>query len=280
MALILPDIFTPLVQGLELGRNANWDDLQKYNTVQAGQIGNALALETFDPTVNNAYNQAAINQNNRILSDFGVQQQALLQPGNLFNAQVTSDAQESFAQAIRNLEASNRQTALQQQQRELNAQLQAPVQLPGTTGIATDTTSSFSDPNPLINAATITPQNAPGLFPAVPQQATTTDQHNSIATNPTLALGLGQPVQTAGTTEVNIQAIPDLNTVISPTTLATLGIDGSRLTNDFPMGSSQTLQEQNGQPVLTAYRDNDGTFWLVWYANGQPTRRARYAGNG
>lgn len=65
--ILFPDIFTPYLTGQELARQANWDDLDKYNKVQAGQIQNALDMELFNPRVNSAYQNLYTQQNNNAL---------------------------------------------------------------------------------------------------------------------------------------------------------------------------------------------------------------------
>lgn len=58
MAFIIPDIFSPYVQGVETARQANWQDLENYNKVQAQQLANAFALATFSPRADLPYTQA------------------------------------------------------------------------------------------------------------------------------------------------------------------------------------------------------------------------------
>lgn len=53
--IIIPDLFTPYVEGVELARKANWDDLNNYNKVQKGQLDNLFELATFSPKVNREY---------------------------------------------------------------------------------------------------------------------------------------------------------------------------------------------------------------------------------
>lgn len=52
---VIPDLFTPYVEGRELGIKRNWDDMQNYNAVERGQLDNAKALATFNADVNRAY---------------------------------------------------------------------------------------------------------------------------------------------------------------------------------------------------------------------------------
>lgn len=56
--VIIPDIFSPYLAGKEQARAANWDDMNQYNQVQAGQLRNAYDLATFSPKVDNQYTQA------------------------------------------------------------------------------------------------------------------------------------------------------------------------------------------------------------------------------
>lgn len=55
--LIIPDLFTPYMEGVETARKANWDDLNQYNSVQGGQLENAYNMATFSPRVNKAYEE-------------------------------------------------------------------------------------------------------------------------------------------------------------------------------------------------------------------------------
>lgn len=53
--IIIPDLFSPYVEGVETARKANWHDLTNYIDVQEGQLGNLKSLATFDAEVNKAY---------------------------------------------------------------------------------------------------------------------------------------------------------------------------------------------------------------------------------
>lgn len=53
--LIIPDLFTPWIEGREAAINANWNDLLKYNQVQGGQLQNLESLGTLDANINRAY---------------------------------------------------------------------------------------------------------------------------------------------------------------------------------------------------------------------------------
>lgn len=53
--IIIPDLFTPYMTGRETARQANWDDLLKYNQVQKGQHDNLFNFATFSPRVNAVY---------------------------------------------------------------------------------------------------------------------------------------------------------------------------------------------------------------------------------
>lgn len=64
---IVPDLFTPYLQGVEAGRQANWDDLNQYNKVQAGQLTNMFNLATFSPRANALYNA---DQQQRLSNQF------------------------------------------------------------------------------------------------------------------------------------------------------------------------------------------------------------------
>lgn len=68
--LIIPDLFTPYLEGTERGRQANWDDLNQYNRVQAGQLQNMLDLATFSPRVNAQYDaETAAKLRNQLALD-------------------------------------------------------------------------------------------------------------------------------------------------------------------------------------------------------------------
>ena len=55
MPIIIPDLFTPYLNGVRLARQDNWNDLQQYNQVQQQQLRNAEAMATFSPRVNREY---------------------------------------------------------------------------------------------------------------------------------------------------------------------------------------------------------------------------------
>ena len=55
--IIIPDLFTPYVEGVETARRANWDDLNNYNQVQKGQLDNMFNFATFSPRVNREYEE-------------------------------------------------------------------------------------------------------------------------------------------------------------------------------------------------------------------------------
>lgn len=55
--IIIPDLFTPYIQGRELGIERNWNDMNNFNKVQAGQLDNMFNLATFGPKVNREYEQ-------------------------------------------------------------------------------------------------------------------------------------------------------------------------------------------------------------------------------
>lgn len=61
------DLFTPGINGYEAAVTANQRDQNAFNTIQAGQLDNAFALETFSPRVNQVYNaETAGNINNAL----------------------------------------------------------------------------------------------------------------------------------------------------------------------------------------------------------------------
>lgn len=53
--IILPDLFTPYIEGRQQAIKDNWADIQNYNDEQAAQIKNAFDIATFSPTVNRVY---------------------------------------------------------------------------------------------------------------------------------------------------------------------------------------------------------------------------------
>lgn len=55
MPIIIPDLFTPYLNGMRLANQDNWNDLQQYNQVQQQQLRNAEAMATFSPRVNREY---------------------------------------------------------------------------------------------------------------------------------------------------------------------------------------------------------------------------------
>lgn len=66
--IILPDLFTPYIEGRELGIDRNWKDLQNYGNVQQQQLKNFFDLVTFSPKANYEYeklDEAALNNRGR-----------------------------------------------------------------------------------------------------------------------------------------------------------------------------------------------------------------------
>lgn len=55
MFFVIPDLFTPYIEGRERAIDRNWNDLNQYNTVQKNQLGNLFDLATFSPRVNQEY---------------------------------------------------------------------------------------------------------------------------------------------------------------------------------------------------------------------------------
>lgn len=55
MFFVIPDLFTPYIEGREKAIDRNWNDLNQYNTVQKNQLGNLFDLATFSPRVNQEY---------------------------------------------------------------------------------------------------------------------------------------------------------------------------------------------------------------------------------
>ncbi len=53
--LIIPDLFTPYIEGRETAINRNWQDMANYNSVQADQMNNFYNLATMSPRINNQW---------------------------------------------------------------------------------------------------------------------------------------------------------------------------------------------------------------------------------
>lgn len=53
--IIIPDLFTPYIEGRERAIDRNWNDMTQFNQVQKGQLDNMEALATFGPRVNATY---------------------------------------------------------------------------------------------------------------------------------------------------------------------------------------------------------------------------------
>lgn len=57
MAIFIPDLFGSYVDGREKAIDSNWKDMQNYNGVLGGQLGNAKTMATFDSDVLNRKGQ-------------------------------------------------------------------------------------------------------------------------------------------------------------------------------------------------------------------------------
>lgn len=55
MALVIPDLFTPYLNGRRQAIADNWQDLSNYNTVQQNQLSNLIDLGTLSADINKAY---------------------------------------------------------------------------------------------------------------------------------------------------------------------------------------------------------------------------------
>lgn len=55
MALVIPDLFTPYLNGRRQAIADNWQDLSNYNTVQQNQLSNLEDLGTLSADINKAY---------------------------------------------------------------------------------------------------------------------------------------------------------------------------------------------------------------------------------
>lgn len=69
MAFVIPDIFTPYMQGMETARQANWQDIANYNQAQAAQLQNAMNLATFSPRADIQYTQAEMARLNQAMAE-------------------------------------------------------------------------------------------------------------------------------------------------------------------------------------------------------------------
>lgn len=58
MAIFIPDLFGSYVDGREKAIDSNWKDMQNYNSVLGGQLGNAKTMATFDSDVAEKAGQA------------------------------------------------------------------------------------------------------------------------------------------------------------------------------------------------------------------------------
>ena len=58
MAIFIPDLFGSYVDGREKAIDSNWKDMQNYNGVLGGQLGNAKTMATFDSDVTQKAGQA------------------------------------------------------------------------------------------------------------------------------------------------------------------------------------------------------------------------------
>lgn len=101
--VIIPDLFTPYMQGRELAIDANWNDLDQYNKVQQGQIKNAFDIATFSPLVNQEYNQ---DYSEQLLNYINTQ----LTPNALATDQMTFDMRRALFEDFLNAQRSGLQT--------------------------------------------------------------------------------------------------------------------------------------------------------------------------
>lgn len=69
MAVFIPDLFSGYINGREMAIKNNWQDQTNYNSVLKGQMDNAASLATFDPYVRSAWDTAAVNDMNTMISD-------------------------------------------------------------------------------------------------------------------------------------------------------------------------------------------------------------------
>lgn len=76
------------LQGYRAAREDNWDDLNQYNKVQAGQIQNAWSEAIFEPNLNMVWDNAAVSAMNRDTSGLNYQVRQAAHPG-LMQAQIT-----------------------------------------------------------------------------------------------------------------------------------------------------------------------------------------------
>lgn len=55
--IIIPDLFTPYIEGREKAIDRNWNDIKNYNKEQKNQLSNLKDLATFSPEVNKKYDE-------------------------------------------------------------------------------------------------------------------------------------------------------------------------------------------------------------------------------
>lgn len=66
MAVFIPDIFSGYLNGIRQANQDNWTDATNYNKVLQGQMQNAYNMATFDPSVRQEWNNAAISDMNTL----------------------------------------------------------------------------------------------------------------------------------------------------------------------------------------------------------------------
>lgn len=166
--IIIPDLFTPYLSGVEMARKANWDDLQNYNQVQKGQLDNLFDFATFSPKVNSEYE----NTDKLALSNLF---QELT-----FNNALTKEQVAANKALLENLLA-------QHVYQQYMGGVQTPTnpQVPGTTQVQTNTPSVPNVPSPstptTAQTGTQSPTSSPAtgvpnitVSPPAPQQSAST----------------------------------------------------------------------------------------------------------
>lgn len=150
MPIFIPDIFGGYIKGRQQAINDNWSDLKEFNTVLNGQLTNARNMATFDPSVRNAWNIAAIGDMDRALSADTADRQ-LLQSSLEQNAGLPQLASQARVEEIQ-ARIKQIQMDLQKAQAELQVALNQSAMTGGTTTGQPGTFTPPSSPQVLDSA--------------------------------------------------------------------------------------------------------------------------------
>lgn len=96
MAIILPNIFTPYIEGRERAIAANWNDRNQYNQVAQGELSNAFAYNTFDSRVATVDANAQTAQNRATVSNLETAIRQFQQPQFLNQAAVDAQVSDQY----------------------------------------------------------------------------------------------------------------------------------------------------------------------------------------